>query len=101
MVSLTTGLIDNPSVSTTTASMICLRDLLALQRPSTNVTVLISNDDIITVTVQISGFYVSGSTKIQYVAEEITLSPGGVATRNYFAQFDAFEFQFITNSCAT
>jgi len=38
--------------------------------------------------------------KTLYVSENFALGPGKVATRFYFANLDAFEFQFITSSDA-
>lgn len=86
MAQLTTGLIENTAVSGV--------------RPSTNVVVRISNDDTTNVTVLIAGFFVSGTTKTQYVQELVGISAGSVLSRNYFAQFDAFEFQFDPSSDA-
>ena len=86
MPSLTTGLFDNTPV--------------AGVRPSSTLSVNISNDDTAQVDVLIEGFFQSGTTKVKYVQELITLTPGSVAQRNYFAQFDAFEFQFTVSSGA-
>ncbi len=86
MAQLTTGIIENTAVSGV--------------RPSTNLVVRISNDDTVTITVLIKGFFVSGTTKTEYVEEFITISPGNIVTRNNYAQFDAFEFQFATSSDA-
>ncbi|EGW41725.1 hypothetical protein [Desulfosporosinus sp. OT] len=83
---LTTGLFENTAVSGV--------------RPSSTLSVLISNDDVISVSVQIEGFFQSGTTKILYVQELFILAAGAVAQRNYFAQFDAFEFQFNVSSQA-
>lgn len=83
---LTTGIIDNPAVSGV--------------RPTSTLAVLITNDDTSTVAIQINGFYLSGATKVQYVAEFFTINAGGVATRSYYAQFDGFEFQFLVSSAA-
>ena len=33
---------------------------------------------------------------MQYVSEIITLVPGEAQNRSYYANFDAFEFQFMT-----
>jgi hypothetical protein len=33
---------------------------------------------------------------VQYVSEIITIVPGGALKRSYYANFDAFEFQFMT-----
>lgn len=79
----TTGLIDNP--------------LVAGVRPSVTVDVLLTNDTLLPIDVLISGFFVSGTTKTPYVLELFTLAPGAVATRNYFSQFDIFEFEFNTS----
>ena len=76
----TTGLIDNPPV--------------AGIRPSSTIDVLFTNDSVVANDIQINGFFVSGATKIPYVLELLTLAPGAVVTRNYFTQFDIFEFEF-------
>ncbi|KLU67605.1 MULTISPECIES: hypothetical protein [Desulfosporosinus] len=81
---LTTGLFDNTAV--------------AGVRPSSTLAVKIANDDTSTVVIQIEGFYQTGATKVKYVEEFFTLAAGEVALRNYFVQFDAFEFQFFVNS---
>ena len=81
---LTTGLFDNTPV--------------AGIRPSSTLSVNISNDDTTIVDVLIEGFFQSGTTKVKYVEELFTLIAGSVAQRNYFAQFDAFEFQFTVSS---
>jgi len=83
---LTTGLFENTAV-------------LGV-RPSSTLSVQISNDDEISVSVQIEGFFQSGTTKIMYVQELFVLAAGAVTQRNYFAQFDAFEFQFNVSSQA-
>ena len=46
-------------------------------RPTTTLTVKIANDDTIAATVQIQGFYVTGTTKTQYVLEIFALAAGG------------------------
>lgn len=84
MPNLTTGLFENTPV--------------AGVRPSSTLSVNISNDDVSTVDISIEGFYQSGTTKVLYVLELFTLTPGSVALRNYFAEFDAFEFQFSVSS---
>lgn len=80
MAIFTTGLVDNPSV--------------AGIRPSDSIDVLLTNDTILPATVLITGFYVSGAVKVPYVLELFSLVPGEVATRNYYSQFDIFEFIF-------
>jgi len=86
MALLTTGLFENVAVSGV--------------RPSSTLSVMISNDDTISVSIQIEGFFQSGTTKVKYVEDSFTLTTGTVAQRNYYAQFDAFEFQFIVSSQA-
>lgn len=81
---LTTGLFDNTAV--------------AGVRPSSTLTVNISNEDTSTVAIQIEGFFQSGTTKVKYVEEFFTLAAGAVTLKNYFVQFDAFEFQFFVSS---
>lgn len=83
MALLTTGLIENPSVSGI--------------RATTVLTVRVVNDDSASASVQISGSYVSGTATTAYVLELFILEPGEVATRSYSANFDAFQFQFTTS----
>ncbi|AFQ42400.1 hypothetical protein [Desulfosporosinus meridiei] len=84
MPNLTTGLFENAPVGGV--------------RPSTMVSVNITNDGTTSQDVQIQGFFQSGTTKVLYVLELLVLAPGGVVLRNYFADFDAFEFQFVVSS---
>ncbi|MDO0823520.1 hypothetical protein [Desulfosporosinus nitroreducens] len=86
MASFTTGLIENTPVNEV--------------RPTITLTVKITNDDTIAATVQIMGFYVTGTTKTLYVLELFIVAPGEVASRIYDTPFDEFEFQFITSSDA-
>lgn len=83
---LTTGLFDNTAV--------------AGVRPSSTLSVNISNNDTSTVAIQIEGFFQSGTTKVKYVEEFFTLAAGAVALKSYYAQFDAFEFQLFVSSQA-
>lgn len=87
MASLTTGLIINTEVGGV--------------RPSSTLSVKITNPDSVSSTIQISGFYWNGSSKIAYALNLLTLAPGEVANNDYFVQFDTFEFQFITSSDIT
>lgn len=86
MAELTTGLIENTPV--------------AGVRPTSTFTQRITNDDTVTATIEIRGFYVTGITKTLYVLEFLILDPGEVVTRDYYADFNAFEFQFTTSSDA-
>ncbi|ODA39529.1 YncE family protein [Desulfosporosinus sp. BG] len=69
-------------------------------RPSSTLFVRIANDDMVSSFVQIRGFYLTGTTNTEYVFDVVTLAPGGVSNNSYYAQFDAFEFKFITSSDA-
>ena len=86
MPQLTTGLIDNTPVSGV--------------RPSTQVAVMITNDGAVTATVRITAFYVSGSSKIQYVDQPVTIPAGNVVNYTFYANLDAIEFKFDTSSPA-
>ena len=83
---LTTGLLDNTAVEGV--------------RPSSTLSVNISNDDTSTVAIQVEGFFQSGTTKVKYVEEFFTLTAGTVALKNYFVPFNAFEFVFFVSSQA-
>ena len=84
MALLTTGLIKNTEV-------------LGV-RPSSTLSVRFSNSDPTSAIIRINGFYWNDSTKAEYVLDILTLASGEVAERDYFAQFDAYEFGFITSS---
>ncbi|MCB8818126.1 YncE family protein [Desulfosporosinus shakirovi] len=86
MASLTTGLIENTGVSGV--------------RPCTTLLVTISNADLVGATVRISGFYWTGTAKKEYVLDLLTVAPGKVSNNSYYANFDVFEFQFISSSDA-
>lgn len=86
MASLTTGLIENTGVSGL--------------RPCSTIMVRVLNTDLINATIRISGYYWVGTTKKEYVLDLLTVTPGEVSNNNYYAQFDIFEFQFITSSDA-
>lgn len=82
MLYVTTGILDNTAV--------------AGERPTLSVNLRITNNGLTNDSVQIIGFYIDGDTKVQYVSEIITLVPEGALNRNYYANLDAFEFQFMT-----
>lgn len=84
MPNLTTGLLDNTPVMGV--------------RPSVTLSVNITNDGIAAESVLVQGYFQSGITKVLYVQELFMIAPGSVALRNYFANLDAFEFQFIVSS---
>lgn len=82
MLYVTTGILENTAI--------------AGVRPTSTVDLRITNDGLINDSVQIIGFYIDGATKVQYVSEIIIIAPGGALNRNYYANFDAFEYQFMT-----
>ena len=84
MALLTTGLIRNTEVSGV--------------RPSSTLSLRITNNDLASASIQIRGFYLTGTTKTEYVLDVLTLASGDVANSIYYAKFDAFEFRFITSS---
>lgn len=86
MALLTTGLIKNTEVSGV--------------RPSSTLSVRITNHDLVSASIQIRAFYLNGTTMTEYVLDVLILAPGGITNNDYYAQFDAFEFRFITSSDA-
>ncbi|NUU63404.1 hypothetical protein HPT30_23890, partial [Paenibacillus sp. JW14] len=65
-------------------------------RPTQQVIVKIDNRSTLTTTsVLIQGFYLNG-VRTQYVLELLYVVPNQVITREYFADFDGFEFIFET-----
>lgn len=86
MAQITTGLIENIEVFGV--------------RPSLTFSVRISNVDTVSANIRINGFYWNGITKTEYVLDLLTLAPGEVADRNYYAKFDTFEFLFVTSTDA-
>lgn len=86
MASLSTGPIENRPVGGV--------------RPTQQVTVKMDNHDSVnSSSVLVQGYFLNG-TRTLYVLEEVLLTPNEVATRNYFANFDAFEFVFTTSGPA-
>lgn len=69
-------------------------------RPTQQVTVKMDNNDSTnSSTVLVQGYYLNG-TRTLYVLETVLLTPNEVATRNYFANFDAFKFIFTISGPA-
>ena len=83
---LTTGLLDNVSVGGV--------------RPSSTLSVNISNDDTSTVAIQIEVFFQSGITKVKYVEEFFTLAAGTVALKKYSIPYNVIELVFFVSSQA-
>ena len=69
-------------------------------RPTQQVTVKIDNNDSVnSSTVLIQGYSLNG-TRSLYVLELFTVAPNQVVTKNYFVNFDSFEFVFTTSGTA-
>ncbi|MEK3966648.1 exosporium glycoprotein BclB-related protein [Paenibacillus sp. FSL H7-0323] len=65
-------------------------------RPTQLVTLKIVNQsDDTPSTVQVEGYYMNG-TRTLYVSEQVNLAPNQVVNRDYYANFDSFEFLFTT-----
>lgn len=86
MASLTTGLIENNKVSGV--------------RPCKMLLVRFSNKDLVSTKIRIDGYYWFKTNKKEYVLDYIILAPGEVADKSFYAEFDAFEFLFISSSDA-
>lgn len=70
-------------------------------RPIQQVTVKIVNRDATnTSNVEILGYYLNGIRTL-YVNELFSVGPNVVVTKNYFANFDAYEFVFATGGLGT
>ncbi|MBW4081127.1 hypothetical protein [Paenibacillus sp. S150] len=67
-------------------------------RPTQQVTIkLVCRDTVDSVMVSIQG-YVLSTTRTLYVNEVLNIAANEVVTRDYFANMDAFEFIFTTDS---
>ncbi|WP_407313689.1 YncE family protein [Desulfosporosinus sp. SB140] len=86
MAILTTGIIKNNSISGVRLSSMFL--------------VKVTNHGLFTGSLQIRGFYgnVHESAKTEYVLDILTVEPKSEMNKTYYAQFDSFEFRFITSS---
>ena len=69
-------------------------------RPTQQLTVKLDNRDLVnTASILIQGYYLNG-TRTLYVLESIPINPNQVITKNYYANFNAFEFVFTTSGLA-
>ncbi|WP_407271088.1 hypothetical protein [Radiobacillus sp. PE A8.2] len=69
-------------------------------RPTQQVTVKIDNRDTVDYSsILIQGYYLNGSRTL-YVSELFVVAPNQVVSKNYFANFDGFEFVFTTGGAA-
>ncbi|MEK3747106.1 hypothetical protein NYE25_02575 [Paenibacillus sp. FSL E2-8871] len=69
-------------------------------RLTQQLTIKIDNRDLVdTSSILIQGYYLIG-TRTLYVLELISVDPNQVLTKNYYADFDAFEFVFTTSGLA-
>lgn len=86
LVLLSTGPISNPAVG---GSRLTRTVLIKLD----------NRDPVNSSTVLIQGYRLNG-TRIIFVLEQVNLAPNQVVTREYFANFDGFEFIFTTSGSA-
>ncbi|MEK5493972.1 hypothetical protein MKZ24_25070 [Paenibacillus sp. FSL R7-0297] len=60
---------------------------------------IVNRDSVNSSTILIQGYFLNGLRTL-YVLEEISLTPNVVITRNYGANFNAYEFVFTTGGLA-
>ncbi|WP_339319169.1 exosporium glycoprotein BclB-related protein [Paenibacillus sp. FSL R10-2734] len=71
-------------------------NLVSGERPTQLVTIkLVNQSDVTASMIQIEGYYMNG-TRTLYVSELHAVGPNQVLTKDYYANFDSFEFFFIT-----
>ncbi|MDR3539822.1 MAG: collagen-like protein, partial [Desulfosporosinus sp.] len=103
MQQLTTGLIENKLASvidSTPTCVVSIKSVSILNRPIATLGVRVSNGDTVATSIEIKGFHMDGTTKKEYLSDVFYIDAGNVATRQYYVQFDAYEFQFISSSHA-
>ncbi|NMA69899.1 MAG: YncE family protein [Desulfitobacterium sp.] len=81
---LTTGLIKNP--------------LFNGKRVNQTLVIRYQNKGTIPATVQIKGFYLEGTTNIEYVADSVSIEPSSAKDTKHYILFEAFEFFLTANS---
>ncbi|MDU0200924.1 hypothetical protein ACYEXS_33825 [Paenibacillus sp. MAH-36] len=69
-------------------------------RPTQQVTILIDNSDTVNSATLIIQGYILNGTRTLYVLDVLDVFPNQVLTKNYFANFDRFEFIFTTGGTA-
>jgi hypothetical protein len=66
-------------------------------RPTQQVTVKIDNRSVDSASsVSIQGYYLNAGTRVLYVSEVVQIATNQVITKNYYADFNGFEFIFVT-----
>ncbi|CAH1057700.1 exosporium glycoprotein BclB-related protein [Paenibacillus pseudetheri] len=71
-------------------------NLVSGERPTQLVTIKLVNQSDVTVSlIQVEGYYMNG-TRTLYISELYTVGPNEVLTKDYYANFDSFEFVFTT-----
>ncbi|ETT36252.1 hypothetical protein CXK86_13025 [Paenibacillus sp. BGI2013] len=69
-------------------------------RPTQQLTIKIDNRNLVDGSnILIQGYYLNG-TRTLYVLELISINPNQVLTKNYYADFNSFEFVFTTSGLA-
>ncbi|MEK3878993.1 hypothetical protein [Paenibacillus sp. FSL M7-0420] len=71
-------------------------------RPTQQVTVKIDNRSVDSASsVSIQGYYLNAGTRVLYVSEVVQIATNQVITKNYYADFNGFEFIFVTPAYMT
>ncbi|HEY8911402.1 MAG TPA: hypothetical protein VIM51_14150 [Desulfosporosinus sp.] len=103
MLQLTTGLIENTfelAIDMTPTFIVPVKSLSNRNRSYVTLGVRVSNNDTAAVSIKIKGYYLNGTTEVEYISDAFYVDAGNVATRQYYVQFDAFEFHFFPSSQA-
>ncbi|HWQ42700.1 MAG TPA: hypothetical protein VN456_11795 [Desulfosporosinus sp.] len=103
MLQLTTGLIENKlalAIDMTPTFIVPIKSLSNLNRSCVTLGVRVLNNDTVATSIEIKGFYVNGTTEVEYISDAFYVDAGNVASRQYYVQFDAFEFRFFPSSQA-
>lgn len=68
-------------------------------RPTQQVTVKMDNRSAVSASsISIQGYYLNAGTRVLYVNEVLPIAVNQVITRNYYADFNGFEFTFVTSN---
>jgi len=98
---LTTGLIENTlelAIDMTPTFIVPIKSLSNRNRSCMALGVRVLNSDTASASIKIKGFYMNKTTEVEYISDTFYIDAGNVATRQYYVQFDAFEFRFLPSS---
>lgn len=103
MLQLTTGIIKNTlalAIDMTPTFIVPIKSLTNHNRSCVTLGVRVLNRDTVAASIKIKGFYMNGTTEVEYISDAFYIDAGNVASRQYYVQFDAFEFRFSPSSQA-